>query len=130
MYPTYLSFFFSFANKTVTYFVFFFQAEDGIRDADVTGVQTCALPISSDERLSPRSDDHCGRVGGVYRRPPANPGQVWRAHGGADRAEDDRGQHTGRHRCLTRIHKWDAGVIHSHVDDPAAAHIHEKAPRS
>src|SRR3989442_4124371 len=26
---------------------FFFQAEDGIRDADVTGVQTCALPISS-----------------------------------------------------------------------------------
>src|SRR5207245_3489948 len=28
-------------------FVFFFQAEDGIRDATVTGVQTCALPISS-----------------------------------------------------------------------------------
>src|SRR5690554_7736023 len=29
------------------FFVFFFQAEDGIRDADVTGVQTCALPISA-----------------------------------------------------------------------------------
>src|SRR5258708_23610743 len=27
--------------------VFFFQAEDGIRDDLVTGVQTCALPISS-----------------------------------------------------------------------------------
>src|SRR5437773_8228415 len=27
-------------------FDFFFQAEDGIRDRDVTGVQTCALPIS------------------------------------------------------------------------------------
>src|SRR5205823_11410438 len=27
--------------------VFFFQAEDGIRDKLVTGVQTCALPISS-----------------------------------------------------------------------------------
>ena len=26
---------------------FFFQAEDGIRDSPVTGVQTCALPISS-----------------------------------------------------------------------------------
>src|SRR5699024_12181183 len=26
-------------------FVFFFQAEDGIRDRNVTGVQTCALPI-------------------------------------------------------------------------------------
>src|SRR5690348_18123226 len=28
-------------------FFFFFQAEDGIRDGRVTGVQTCALPISS-----------------------------------------------------------------------------------
>src|SRR5699024_4149301 len=28
------------------YDVFFFQAEDGIRDRNVTGVQTCALPIS------------------------------------------------------------------------------------
>src|SRR5690606_40190028 len=28
-----------------TSFVFFFQAEDGIRDFHVTGVQTCALPI-------------------------------------------------------------------------------------
>ena len=27
-------------------FFFFFQAEDGIRDHCVTGVQTCALPIS------------------------------------------------------------------------------------
>src|SRR2546427_2437308 len=29
-------------------FFFFFQAEDGIRDLTVTGVQTCALPISVD----------------------------------------------------------------------------------
>src|SRR5438046_7015171 len=29
------------------FFFFFFQAEDGIRDWSVTGVQTCALPISS-----------------------------------------------------------------------------------
>src|SRR5256884_4196566 len=28
---------------------FFFQAEDGIRDVAVTGVQTCALPICADE---------------------------------------------------------------------------------
>src|SRR5690625_7553816 len=33
--------------------VFFFQAEDGIRDGHVTGVQTCALPISV-YRLDPR----------------------------------------------------------------------------
>src|SRR5207249_8897091 len=30
----------------VLFFFFFFQAEDGIRDRNVTGVQTCALPIS------------------------------------------------------------------------------------
>src|SRR5260370_10675024 len=29
-------------------YFFFFQAEDGIRDSSVTGVQTCALPIYSD----------------------------------------------------------------------------------
>src|SRR5256885_11136967 len=32
---------------TVVVSIFFFQAEDGIRDYKVTGVQTCALPISS-----------------------------------------------------------------------------------
>src|SRR5260370_7977704 len=31
------------------FFFFFFQAEDGIRDSSVTGVQTCALPISMNE---------------------------------------------------------------------------------
>src|SRR2546427_5440054 len=30
---------------TCCFFFFFFQAEDGIRDLTVTGVQTCALPI-------------------------------------------------------------------------------------
>src|SRR2546430_9000370 len=29
----------------ISFFFFFFQAEDGIRDLTVTGVQTCALPI-------------------------------------------------------------------------------------
>src|SRR2546429_285632 len=32
--------------EVVAFDVFFFQAEDGIRDVAVTGVQTCALPIS------------------------------------------------------------------------------------
>src|SRR5207253_4803836 len=31
--------------------IFFFQAEDGIRDGHVTGVQTCALPISPSRSL-------------------------------------------------------------------------------
>src|SRR2546430_827323 len=33
-------------NYVYYIFFFFFQAEDGIRDLTVTGVQTCALPIS------------------------------------------------------------------------------------
>src|SRR5258706_10292158 len=34
------------------FFFFFFQAEDGIRDWSVTGVQTCALPISHERRTT------------------------------------------------------------------------------
>src|SRR5256886_8558018 len=33
--------------------IFFFQAEDGIRDLTVTGVQTCALPISQGGQVPP-----------------------------------------------------------------------------
>src|SRR5690554_7756824 len=41
----YLHLFFFLSTAFYFLFFFFFQAEDGIRDADVTGVQTCALPI-------------------------------------------------------------------------------------
>src|SRR5256885_4345588 len=43
---------------------FFFQAEDGIRDYKVTGVQTCALPISEvvvEERVEELGRDALGR---------------------------------------------------------------------
>src|SRR5687768_17705126 len=39
-------FFLLFISVIIFFFFFFFQAEDGIRDVAVTGVQTCALPIS------------------------------------------------------------------------------------
>src|SRR5690625_6743149 len=35
------------AYYLLCFYYFFFQAEDGIRDGHVTGVQTCALPISA-----------------------------------------------------------------------------------
>src|SRR2546426_7919581 len=38
-------------------FFFFFQAEDGIRDYKVTGVQTCALPICARWRGTARRRD-------------------------------------------------------------------------
>src|SRR2546430_12871895 len=42
---------------------FFFQAEDGIRDLTVTGVQTCALPIYFDELIKERNlANKCGYV--------------------------------------------------------------------
>src|SRR5437762_9457372 len=54
--------------------IFFFQAEDGIRDTSVTGVQTCALPISNEYAGKGGHDGHsphCGRRGGsVGRSPP------------------------------------------------------------
>src|SRR5216684_1627439 len=45
-------------------FFFFFQAEDGIRDVAVTGVQTCALPIS----ISWNTFDNQGRGEGLGSR--------------------------------------------------------------
>src|SRR5699024_1862888 len=42
--------------SVIVYTIFFFQAEDGIRDRNVTGVQTCALPISIEVQ-------HAGAVG-------------------------------------------------------------------
>src|SRR3989441_9290955 len=39
-------------QMTSSFFFFFFQAEDGIRDKLVTGVQTCALPISGDRPVA------------------------------------------------------------------------------
>src|SRR5207248_9778970 len=44
--------------------IFFFQAEDGIRDRTVTGVQTCALPISDRDswrRHSSSPSSSCSR---------------------------------------------------------------------
>src|SRR5258708_16051966 len=64
--------------------LFFFQAEDGIRDDLVTGVQTCALPIW--RRVQPV--EHRNRApgsdvtGGVFLgadHSGSNPGPAWRA---------------------------------------------------
>src|SRR6266566_8894400 len=49
------------------YVVFFFQAEDGIRDYKVTGVQTCALPISDGAEHDPH-DEPGGHLRRCYTR--------------------------------------------------------------
>src|SRR6266545_3732539 len=47
--------------------VFFFQAEDGIRDKLVTGVQTCALPISQGSQRRFVVTNLAGHPRGIYR---------------------------------------------------------------
>src|SRR5438067_5202944 len=54
-------------------FFFFFQAEDGIRDRNVTGVQTCALPIFVDDGSGMDRDtlDQALRLGSLTQRDEA-----------------------------------------------------------
>src|SRR5699024_11933979 len=71
---------FSFSSCVYDFIVFFFQAEDGIRDRNVTGVQTCALPIFRrtspcpppwrEERPPSPSCGMCRARPGRRRRPP------------------------------------------------------------
>src|SRR5690606_40581917 len=84
----------------VRIFLFFFQAEDGIRDFHVTGVQTCALPIFlliivlflSINRVGPHTVDvslkagqishkwlHCCSPLSIYRIDESSLGWLWRS---------------------------------------------------
>src|SRR2546429_6575415 len=54
-------------EENVVCVFFFFQAEDGIRDVAVTGVQTCALPISA-------KADSVGNDGDEKREPQGKRG--------------------------------------------------------
>src|SRR5437762_4892139 len=46
--------------------IFFFQAEDGIRDTSVTGVQTCALPICGSKAPTSRMTGICANEGSDF----------------------------------------------------------------
>src|SRR6266852_8820875 len=62
--------------------LFFFQAEDGIRDATVTGVQTCALPIwPNSRRRSRRARAVAGSTPSISKK---------RARSGSPRSEERR----------------------------------------
>src|SRR5690606_40895807 len=77
---------------------FFFQAEDGIRDFHVTGVQTCALPISSVREGELEQMGHRDR----FRRARLD------AQGAEDTAQevdlvDEPVPLAGRHRVVGRV---------------------------
>src|SRR2546422_9049164 len=64
-------------------FFFFFQAEDGIRDVAVTGVQTCALPIFADLRMISRFVETYLKLW-YARKPTIAAVQGWCIGGGTD----------------------------------------------
>src|SRR3989441_5477860 len=88
---------------------FFFQAEDGIRDKLVTGVQTCALPISGAparlRRICPVPESQHG--GGLLR--PwiglSGTGQIRRSRAGAPAGTDNVSpiRKIGRASCRERV---------------------------
>src|SRR2546422_8437358 len=93
---------------------FFFQAEDGIRDVAVTGVQTCALPIS----LEPQqvlTSNNLSRVTEAFGIPPlkeetslnASLGATWRPRDNisitADRSEEHTSELQSRLHLVCRL---------------------------
>src|SRR5437762_13885424 len=76
--------------------VFFFQAEDGIRDTSVTGVQTCALPI-----FSRRKHAHHADLLQNHRSPP----------GGKGRSEERRVGKECRSRWMPQLYKKIDGAV-------------------
>src|SRR5207249_5971299 len=68
----------------ISYSFFFFQAEDGIRDRNVTGVQTCALPILSCAAPPPADSvaaklDSFKRELGILLKPDDGSAEQWYA---------------------------------------------------
>src|SRR5205809_3659136 len=95
---------------------FFFQAEDGIRDVAVTGVQTCALPIWRNFQ------DHPARP--VSRllgpgRPVGYPDEHWnqdvsrlRECAGRGLRQKAPAQEIGRASCRERVEIWGGEVVY------------------
>src|SRR2546426_2257173 len=89
--------------------LFFFQAEDGIRDYKVTGVQTCALPISGRGPAVPRGDADGGAARGEGGRERSGGGGQAGARRGARRESRGRTPDRG---CAAPVPGVCGGVPH------------------
>src|SRR5437868_9080741 len=93
------------AKRATKLALFFFQAEDGIRDRNVTGVQTCALPIF-------------GRAAELLDQPLAV--ALVRLHGELVLADDvvEVAHEIGRASCRERVEIMvDAGTLKKKVEE-------------
>src|SRR5688572_32613673 len=97
--------------------LFVFQAEDGIRDLTVTGVQTCALPICRDRiGVALARDQVVVQLGigpvdaqlDVGRSPVPEDLEVEPAHGGAPLVLGH--EQIGRATCRERVYNWGVAV--------------------
>src|SRR5689334_24202903 len=80
------------------FFFFFFQAEDGIRDGTVTGVQTCALPISAFE------DTILGLVARKrFERAGQHEGQAFERLGAGARSEEHTSELQSQFHLVCRL---------------------------
>src|SRR2546429_1545251 len=86
---------------------FFFQAEDGIRDVAVTGVQTCALPIFSvsgtKARVPPEVAARVRRIKEEEASAPRMPCERWSEAFGGIVAQPPIFQQIGRASCRERV---------------------------
>src|SRR2546430_9906852 len=99
---------------------FFFQAEDGIRDLTVTGVQTCALPIFAVENA--REEDP-----GVADDRPTRLEQHRDAELAKRRQQDPRVLAVGRRRLVAVADaEAAADVDHADLDRPLAQGLDER----
>src|SRR5262249_58265793 len=99
--------------SSMHWWCFLFQGEDGIRDWSVTGVQTCALPIS----IACRSLEARGLMLGEGERRPHQRGRITRGVGAA--GDRDGGEvrrrraisvhEIGRAACRERVEVWGGG---------------------
>src|SRR3989440_956594 len=96
-------------ESTPPAFFFFFQAEDGIRDLIVTGVQTCALPISNVAKavgllgfiVSGNSASCTGQL--LPMPPPSSASTIPMAHTSESASGRPRATEIGRASCRERV---------------------------
>src|SRR5437763_9821967 len=114
--------------------VFFFQAEDGIRDTSVTGVQTCALPIWAPRVFDGQPSPH--HLGQTARHGEPEPGTEPRVRVEAlERLEDARPQlwwdagpmvdHPEPHVRAARLHADDDGLAFGAVSHRVGEQVDE-----